>query len=125
MVPQHLPDLAGKDGEMDAYAQNKLAITMWSRAMAQSLGKDSTMVVSVNPGSLLGSTMVKEGFGIEGKELAIGADILVRAALSDEFSDASGKYFDNDSGKFANPHHDALDDKKCAAIVGAIDALLA
>ncbi|MDD9876983.1 MAG: SDR family NAD(P)-dependent oxidoreductase [Magnetovibrio sp.] len=110
--------------DMDAYAQSKLAITMWSRRMAGELA-GGPLVVAVNPGSLLGTKMVKDGFGVAGGDVGIGADILVRAALSDEFADASGKYFDNDAGRFGPPHGDALDDAKCAAVVAAIEAALA
>ena len=110
--------------DMGAYAQSKLAITMWSRAMAQA-NPDGPMVVAVNPGSLLASKMVVEGFGVAGNDINIGADILVRAALSDEFTDASGKYFDNDSGRFAPPHPDGLDDAKIAEVISAIEAVLA
>ena len=59
-----------------------------------------------------------------GKSLAIGADILVKAALSGEFTDASGRYFDNDEGRFASPHQDALDDDKCTELVAMLEALL-
>ena len=48
----------------------------------------------------------------------------MRAALSDEFANASGKYFDNDLGRFASPHHDALDDQKSFAVVEAIEEIL-
>lgn len=78
----------------------------------------------MNPASLLGSKMVKEGFGVAGKDLSIGVDILVRAALSDEFANASGKYFDNDKGRFADPHPDALDDGKCKQVLAAIEIIL-
>ncbi|TCD13889.1 SDR family NAD(P)-dependent oxidoreductase [Oricola cellulosilytica] len=120
------PDaLAGRTrlADMDAYAQSKLALTAWSRAMA---GRENggPIFVAVNPGSLLASKMVKEGFGIAGKDLGIGADILTRAALSDEFADANGKYFNNDSGRFASPHPDALDPRKSGEIVRAIESLL-
>ena len=54
-----------------------------------------------------------------------GADILCRAALSDEFAAANGRYFDNDTGKFASPHPDALDPKKCEDVVGIIESVLA
>jgi uracil-DNA glycosylase len=74
---------------------------------------------------MLGSKMVKEAYGTEGKDLRIGAEILTRAALSDEFATASGKYFDNDSGRFASPHPDALNQKKCEEIVRMIEAVLA
>jgi NAD(P)-dependent dehydrogenase (short-subunit alcohol dehydrogenase family) len=110
--------------DMSAYSQSKLAITMWSRAMAQA-APDGPMVVAVNPGSLLASKMVVEGFGVAGNNINIGADILVRASLSDEFADASGKYFDNDSGQFAPPHPDGLDDAKIAEVMSAIESVLA
>lgn len=108
-----------------AYAQSKLALTMWSRSLALSLGDGGPVVVAVNPGSLLGSKMVKEAYGMDGKDIGIGADILSRAALADEFSDATGKYFDNDSGRFASPHPDALNQEKCDAIVRAIEGVIA
>lgn len=109
--------------DMAAYAQSKLAITMWSRAMAQA-NPDGPIVVAVNPGSLLASKMVVEGFGVAGKDINIGADILVRAALSDEFAMASGLYFDNDSGRFSQPHPDGLDDEKITLVVSAIEEVL-
>lgn len=93
-------------GDMEAYAQSKLAITIWSAEMAKSL-PDGPVVVSVNPGSLLASKMVKEGFGIAGNDLNIGANILIRAALGDDFADATGRYFDNDNGVFAPIQADA------------------
>jgi hypothetical protein len=68
--------------------------------------------------------MVKEGFGMHGKDIHIGSDTLVRAALSDEFTEASGMYFDNDIGQFGSPHPDAQDAKKCAQIVGAIESVV-
>ncbi len=122
-APVDLDALAGRErlADMVAYAQSKLAITMWSRHLAAALGRDGPAIIAVNPGSLLASKMVKEGFGVAGKDLGIGARILVRAALADEFAGASGSYFDNDSGRFADPHPDALDPRKCAAVVRAIE----
>ncbi len=110
--------------DMDAYSQSKLAITMWSRMLADKLN-NGPAVIAVNPGSLLASKMVKEGFGIAGNDISIGADILIRAALSDEFKTASGKYFDNDSGRFASPHPDALNQEKSKEVVQTIEAVLA
>ena len=110
--------------DMAAYAQSKLALTMWSRALALSLKPGGPVVVAVNPGSMLGSKMVKEAFGVTGKDIRIGADILVRAALADEFAKASGQYFDNDAGRFAAPHPDALDPLKSAEVARLIEALL-
>ena len=91
-APVDLDALYGRKqlNDMEAYAQSKLAITIWSRELAKELS-DGPVVVAVNPGSLLASKMVKEGFGVEGKDMQIGADILCEAAIGESFSDASGK----------------------------------
>jgi len=125
-APVDLKALAGRGAleDMEAYAQSKLAITMWTREMAHDLA-EGPIVVAVNPGSYLASKMVKEGFGMVGNDLGIGADILTRAALSDEFAKASGQYFDNDAGRFAPPHPDGLDRLKSARVVQEIEAVLA
>ena len=126
-APVDLNALAGRTrlDDMPAYAQSKLALTMWSRSLARSLGADGSVVVAVNPGSLLGSKMVKEGFGVAGGDLGVGAKILVRAALDDDFASATGQYFDNDKGQFASPHPDANNPQKCDEIVQVIEATLA
>jgi NAD(P)-dependent dehydrogenase (short-subunit alcohol dehydrogenase family) len=126
-TPVNLDALMGKmhlKDEYEAYAQSKLALTMWSFFMAHKLGNQGPMIVAINPGSLLATKMVKEGFGMPGKDINIGSDILTRATLSDEFENRSGQYFDNDSGKFANPHSDALDPQKNALLVQSIEKLL-
>lgn len=107
--------------EFSAYAQSKLALTMWSAALAQQLGPDGPVVVAVNPGSLLDTRMVREGFGRSRAGVGVGVDVLVRAAVSDEFADATGRYFDNDSRRFADPHPDALDPRRSADVVAAIE----
>ena len=111
-------------GDGEAYAQSKLALTMWSSGMAHELGADGPMIVAVNPASFLGSKMVKEAYGHAGHDLRIGADILTRAALSDEFANASGRYYDNDRKAFADPHPDALDPAKNARVIEAIEQLI-
>ncbi len=121
------PDaLAGRGRLPDgaAYAQSKLAITMWSTHMAHTLKDDGPAFIAVNPRSMLGSKMVKQAYGVAGGDLRIGADILCRAALADEFAAASGQYFDNDIGQFASPHPDALNSQKCEAIVRDIETVL-
>jgi NAD(P)-dependent dehydrogenase (short-subunit alcohol dehydrogenase family) len=125
--PVDLEALAGRvslSDDFTVYAQSKLALTMWSRSLALSLNGDGPAIIAVNPGSLLGTKMVKEGFGVAGSDIGIGAEILVRAALADEFAAASGLYFDNDKGRFASPHPDALDTQKCREIVRVIEAIL-
>lgn len=81
---------------MAAYSQSKLALIMWSRTMALSLKDHGPAIIAVNPGSMLGTKMVKEGFDVTGADIRIGANLLTRAALADEFVTASGQYFDND-----------------------------
>lgn len=124
-APVDLVAMAGKTplADMEAYSQSKLAITMWSRMMAEG-SPEGPLIVSVNPGSLLATNMVKDGFGIAGNDIGIGSGILHRAALSDEFEGKSGAYFDNDAGKFGPPHPDAMDDVKARAVVAGIEAVL-
>lgn len=109
--------------DMDAYAQSKLGITIWTREMANEF-PDGPVVVAVNPGSLLASKMVKDGFGVAGNDLQIGADILRKASLDPSFADASGKYFDNDSRRFAQPNAAALDNHHAAQVMQGIKDVL-
>ncbi|MEL7468740.1 MAG: SDR family NAD(P)-dependent oxidoreductase [Pseudomonadota bacterium] len=109
--------------EMEAYAQSKLALTIWSQELAQDL-PDGQLSVAVNPGSLLGSKMVREGFGVSGGDLQVGVDVLTRAALSDEFAAANGQYFDNDSHRFAPPHPWAKNAQNRAGVMDAIALVL-
>ena len=102
-------------GDMAAYAQSKLAITIWSQELAKTL-PDGPVVLSVNPGSLLATKMVKEGFGVAGHDLRIGADILCRLALDKAYETESGRYWDNDLGGFASPNN-ASSDKDVAQIL--------
>ncbi|MEM6409505.1 MAG: SDR family NAD(P)-dependent oxidoreductase [Pseudomonadota bacterium] len=108
-------------GDMEAYAQSKLAITIWSAELAKQ--ERDKIIVAVNPGSLLASKMVKEGFGVAGSDLNIGADILLRAALSPEFEGKSGAYFDNDSGSFAAPHAAAKDPGQIQGVMSVLAQL--
>ena len=110
----------------DAYAQSKLALTMWSFQLARDFmaGGDGPMVVAVNPKSYLGSKMVKTAYGTDGHDIRIGGDILCRAALSDEFAHASGKYYDNDFGRFADPHPHALNESKRKELVNCMEKTL-
>lgn len=109
--------------DMDAYSQSKLALTIWSQELAKELIAGQ-VCVAVNPGSLLASKMVKEGFGVAGNDLSVGVDILMQAALSEAFADANGRYFDNDSGRFAAPHRAAADAAANSRLMTAMDALL-
>lgn len=115
----------GSLSDMDAYAQSKLAMTSWSHWMAHSLAESGPLLVAVNPGSMLSSKMVREGFGVAGNDINIGAEILMRAATADEFSNISGQYFDNDIGRFGTPHPDALDEVKSQKLIDVLEELIA
>jgi len=120
-------DLSALEGErvlddMQAYAQSKLALTMWTKQLAKTVGMP--VMIALNPSSLLASKMVKEHFGVAGADLSIGASVIVRAALSDEFSQATGLYYDNDIQQFSDPHRDALNTFKCQQLVEAVEKIL-
>ena len=100
-----------------AYAQSKLALTMWSMHLADRVASDNINVIAVNPGSLLNTKMVDEAYGEYWSSADKGANILTALAVSDEFADDTGKYFDNDikdgvhgdaRGEFGQPHANAL-----------------
>ncbi|MEM7477187.1 MAG: SDR family NAD(P)-dependent oxidoreductase [Planctomycetota bacterium] len=106
-----------------AYAQSKLALTMWSHGLATEFSNGPT-VIAVNPGSFLGSKMVKEAFGMEGKDIQIGARIVAGLAVEEKYASASGLYFDNDIGRFCDPHPDAMNSDKIASLMTLTDSIL-
>ena len=124
--PVNIQALLGKVklSDMEAYAQSKLAITMWSKVLAEKFGGKGPAIIAVNPGSLLASKMVKEGFGVEGHDLSIGAKILKRLALEEGIAEHSGQYFDNDKGQFSQPHPDGLNLKKSEEVVEVINTMI-
>jgi NAD(P)-dependent dehydrogenase (short-subunit alcohol dehydrogenase family) len=109
--------------DMSAYAQSKLALTAWTHAWAQQIPKGPLMI-SVNPGSLLATKMVTEGFGVAGKDVNQGADILVSLAMDESHRKHHGEYFDNDRGAYGKPHRDANDAQKTALLMAAMDDML-
>lgn len=110
-------------GDMDAYAQSKLALIVWTKALAAE-HPDGPTFIALNPGSLLATKMVRDGFGIDGSDVNIGGDIIAEAALSDDFADRSGEYFDNDGAGFSDPHPAALDVNASANVMEAIKELV-
>lgn len=114
--------------DIEAYAQSKLAIASWTKSLAeQSLeNPDQTKPIyfAVNPGSLLASKMVKEGFGVAGADINIGATILSDLAFSEDYITHSGQYFDNDAGQFDSGHSDINDRQKAQALVDTIEAVI-
>lgn len=111
-----------RGGLQDTYAQSKLALTMWSFHLAKL--EPGLNVIAVNPGSLLDTKMVREGFGRSWSPASKGADILYQLALSDQHSEASGKYFDNDRGDFSRAHPDAYNEMKVDQLIRITNDLL-
>ena len=124
-TPVDLDALVGRRpglADMNAYAQSKQAIKQWTRVLADRWGRTGPFLLSVNPGSLLASKMVREGFGVAGNDIGIGVDILRRAALGDEFAVASGGYVDNDAKRLVMPDLDAAARGVTEAVEGLLEA---
>lgn len=109
--------------DFQAYAQSKLALMIWTNQLAKSLIKTQS-IIAVNPGSLLASKMVKDGFGIEGKDLSIGANILVDCALEPKFQQIKALYFDNDIGEFGEPDRSLFDSAHCKRVMTSLDTII-
>ncbi|MEM8524321.1 MAG: SDR family NAD(P)-dependent oxidoreductase [Bacteroidota bacterium] len=103
-APVSMEALMGKEqiSTQAAYAQSKLALTMWSFQLAKT--EPELTVIAVNPGSLLNTRMVREGFGFHQSSPDKGANILCDLSILEEYKNASGKYFDNDIGSFGKIH---------------------
>ncbi len=110
----------GAEGE--TYAQSKLALTMWSFALAKQL-KEIT-VIAVNPGSLLNTKMVKAAFGKHWSPASKGVDILYNLSILDAYDNSTGQYFDNDLGQFGKAHPDAYESSKIENLIQETQSLL-
>ena len=122
--PVSLKALEGREALSDqlAYAQSKLALTMWTFYLAKV--QNSVDVVAVNPGSLLNTKMVQEAYGQFWSPASKGADILCALADSEQYPSVNGQYFDNDKGGFNHAHRDAYDQDKLEALIEKTNQLL-
>lgn len=102
-------------GVQAAYAQSKLAITMWSFWLASQ--HSDLLVIAVNPGSLLNTKMAIEAYGQHWSSASKGSDILYDLTVSEEYENKSGQYFDNDMGQFNQAHADAYDTLKIQSLI--------
>lgn len=109
-----------------AYAQSKLALTMWSFDLAQQLSNST--VVAVNPGSLLNTKMAIEAYGQHWSSADKGSSLLVDLSTSSEFEGISGKYFDNDlgdpRGRFGPAHSDAYNQQKIDQLISQTELIV-
>ncbi|WP_299252744.1 SDR family NAD(P)-dependent oxidoreductase [uncultured Aquimarina sp.] len=119
--PVSLEAIAGAEisDANSAYAQSKLALTMWSFYLASQ--QDNVTVIAVNPGSLLNTRMATEAYGQHWSPATKGSDILYDLSVSEEYKDKTGKYFDNDKGSpkgvFGPAHQDAYNQDKILALI--------
>lgn len=113
-------------GVQEAYAQSKLALTMWSFHLAKLY--PNLTITAVNPGSLLNTNMVREAYGRSWSEADKGGNILYDLAIAEEYEGVTGKYFDNDKGPikgiFGDAHSDAYDAGKIAQLIKLTDTLV-
>ena len=116
----------GSTNASDAYAQSKLALTMWSFAFAKA--NTEIITIAVNPGSLLNTKMANEAYGQHRSPASKGSDILYDLALSEEYKNSTGEYFDNDKGNpkgtFAKAHPDAYDEELVSDLITKTEEIL-
>ena len=93
---------------------------MWSFNLAKQ--HPNITIIAVNPGSLLNTNMVKEGYGYHWASADKGANILVDLALGDHRNN-SGKYFDNDLGDFGMAHQDAYNTTLIEQLLDTTEAI--
>ena len=105
-----------------AYAQIKLALTMWSFALAKT--NPDIITIAVNPGSLLNKKMVQEAYGQFWSSADKGATILYDLAISESYEESNGKYFDNDKGTFSNAHIDTYNQEKIDQLIFETEKIL-
>ena len=128
-APVSYDALSGKSPlhEQAAYAQSKLALTMWSFHLAKA--QNDITVIALNPGSLLNTNMVREAYGKFWSPADKGANIIYGLAVSEEYKDITGKYFDNDKGAkvgaFGDAHQDAYDDEEIEKLMAVTKEIIA
>ncbi len=116
--------LLGKETQaaQETYAQSKLALTMWSFHLANTLAGIS--VIAVNPGSLLNTKMAQEAYGQHWSSADKGANILYDLAVSDKYQGVTGKYYNNDRGGFGKAHQDAYDETAIKNLLHTTEEIL-
>lgn len=108
--------------DSEAYAQSKLALIHWTFALSKDPKYPS--LIAVNPKSFLGSNMVKEAYGMQGYDIRIGANVLIKLAFDEQYRNMTGFYFDNDRGVISNPHPDAMNDSRNQKIEETINDII-
>lgn len=114
---------ANNMADMEAYAQSKRAIRLWTKALSKN--ENNPTMVSVNPGSLLASKMVAEGFGVKGNDISIGVNIITSLSFDKSIQSHNGEYFDNDNGTFSDDIPVDVEKQQSNDVVSAIEIIIA
>jgi NAD(P)-dependent dehydrogenase (short-subunit alcohol dehydrogenase family) len=112
----------GPAEDFTVYAQSKLALVIWTQALAREI-KEGPAIIAVNPGSLLASKIVREGLGLRGRSLSIGAKFLCEAVLSPQFADKTGAFFDNDKNAFVALNPETQNPAQVELVMNSLSAL--
>jgi len=127
-APVSIPALNGDKNitDQESYAQSKLALTMWSFALAKKYPEIT--ITALNPGSLLNTNMVKEAYGTFWSSANKGANMITELAEHPLLKGKTGLYFDNDKGEekgqFAKAHVEAYDLNKIETLLQATEKIL-
>jgi NAD(P)-dependent dehydrogenase (short-subunit alcohol dehydrogenase family) len=87
---------------LQAYAQSKLALVMFTIDLAEKLKDDQITVNALHPGSLLDTKMVRNTFGNAWGSAQSGADAVFYLATSPDLTETTGAYFDQQEQTQAN-----------------------
>lgn len=85
-----------------SYALSKLANVLFTVELAKKIRTGSLTVNALHPG-VIGTKLLKSGFGIDGASLEMGAQTSVYLAVSPEVRSVNGKYFTDCKRKAYNP----------------------
>ena len=90
-------DFDNLNGEKDydpygAYAQSKLANIMFTYELAERIEGSGVTANCLHPG-VIGTKLLREGFGVDGGTVEEGAETPVYLASADELREVTGKYF--------------------------------
>ena len=123
-APVSFDALRGKEqsSTQGAYAQSKLALTMWSFHLAKT--HPDLSVIALNPGSLLNTRMVQEAFGKFWAPADKGANIIRELVDAEKYTGITGKYFDNDQGNWGRAHADAYDSQRTEMLLKVTQEVL-
>ncbi|NME68609.1 SDR family NAD(P)-dependent oxidoreductase [Flammeovirga aprica] len=106
----------------NAYAQSKLALTIWTTYLSEKYQNITS--IAVNPGSLLRTKMALDAYGQFWSPAEKGSDLLVELALDEKHYNRSGDYFDNDSGRYTTAHPDAYNKNEIEKLIAFTHKIL-